>query len=325
MIPTLWTDLTDALVRGLKVSSPEKSQGYRESQNAVCAQASRFFDLESEVLNNSTTPLEVLLLTFTEATTRLLLASIDVLRSRNGKPYGAAAMIAEAVTKVPQILEVMDFLDDFLVRDIPELVLSPSADHLVSVLFQCRDRPGFQDGLKKVLDKLSETGEETQSILGVSKLFSSVKVEDMKAHAKIQSLAFSRLHRGLEGDRDAWADVIVLLRNPASRRTAAPRIISSITDALSANDGKELDALDGLNRIVTESKEPIRAFSTGPDGSKLIARLLYLAESPVDEIAALADSVQAIIRDLMNADGSTDSAIEIIDQSFQSVRPTSLS
>lgn len=326
VLPGLWKELTDSLIHNLLISSPEQSQAYMSSQDTISTQATRLFDLEAEVINaaGSSGGLDLILSVIRDSTIRLLQASFDVLRSRNGKPYGAAAMISEAAIKLPEVVDGMDGLDDFLSRDIPNLISSPSAARLIFALFQCRGQAGFQSGLDKSIDALLHADPDSPVTLGLRELFSQVSSEDIESHTKIESLIKRRLQRALQGDQDSWTDNIALLQNPESHDAVAPRLFSSIADSLSA-DSTALEALRGLDRIVSECQESIRTFATGTDGPKLISRLLYLTESPEDELSHLADSLESRIKNLINHEDSSSSTLEIVQQSFREIGQESLS
>ncbi|KAL1960846.1 hypothetical protein VTO42DRAFT_5829 [Malbranchea cinnamomea] len=322
----LWSGLTELLIGRLKLSSPQQSQEYRASQDAICAQAARFFEVQFDLIGQVTASgtLKGILSIIHETTIALLQASLDVLRSRNGKPYGAAAMLDEAAARAPEIVNKMNGLGDILTQDIPNLIFSPSADRLISLLFRCRGQKEFDIGFDRCIKALFDADQQRMSALGLRKVFSSVTSRDIESSEKVKSLITNCLDRALQGDREAWTDIVVLLKNSALNDQVALDLFRRVVDELSLV-GRAVDALHGLNYIVSECKESLQIFVTGPDGPKFISKLLYLAESPVDEVSRLADTLETSIKDLINREDNSSSTIKIIQQSFESIGEESLS
>lgn len=322
----LWSSLTESLIQELKLSPPELSQVFRTSQDAICTMTTRFFHLESMVVDKAaaSSKLTEISSTIQKATVPLLQASVELLRSRNGKPYSAAAMLNEAVATIPAMVDSMSDLEDILSRDIPDLIFSPSAERLVSFLFRCRNRKGFEAGLERSINTLFGADQETMPNSGLQELLSHVTSKDIESHERIKSLITSRLDRALQGDRDAWTAVIVFLQNQGSKDEIAPRLLRRIIDELSL-DARTLNVLHGLIRIVRESEGAVRDFAAGPESPKLFSKLLYLSDSPVDEISSLAVNLEKSIKGLIKHEDASNSTIEIIQHDFKSVGLDSLS
>ena len=320
----LWSNVTEALILAQRLSLPEQSSGYRQSQDSICAMASRFFGLVSMLMDKAKVLGEMANISslILEITNSLLQASADLLGARNGKPYSAAEVLNEAAL-IPGMLNGLDNLEGLLSNGVPNLIFSPSADRMVSFLFRCRNQTGFESGLDKSVTALYDANQETIPTIGLRGLFSSVTSEIVESNERVQSLVTRRLYRALGGSRDAWTDIILLLKNPNSTELA-PRIIRRIFDGMCLDD-TTLEALYGLGQVTRECEGPVRTFAAGPDGPKLISRLLYLSESPDDAISSLADSLHSTVNGLIKHEDSSSSTVEIVQHNFKQVGLDSLS
>ncbi|EQL34360.1 hypothetical protein BDFG_03719 [Blastomyces dermatitidis ATCC 26199] len=325
-VQSLWTSLSDSLIETIRLSSPEKAIGFKESQDSICAQAKRFFELEGQVLAQvaQNSGLAFVSNIFQVAGTPLLQASVELLRSRNGKPYGAASMIDEAIARTPGIAAQVEGLEMFLSEDIAQLLFSPSADRLISILFGSRGKKGFQCGLKSSIDTFLETDLGSSALPGLQKLFSCVTLSDAEAHPKLELLIMKDLDRALHNTREAWIEIITLIKNGALRNGIIHRILNSLVDNLSSEKNIR-EVLYGLFQIALGCPEIIRGFVNSPDGSRMLSKILYISETSTDEVSQLADSLQIHIRDIIKGESGTRSSIEIIQQSFSNVGIESLS
>ncbi|OJD26972.1 hypothetical protein ACJ73_01642 [Blastomyces percursus] len=326
VVQSLWMSLSDRLIETIRLSSPEKASGFKESQDSICAQAKRLFALEGQVLAQvaQNSGLAFVSNIFRVSATPVLQASVELLRSRNGKPYGAASMIDEAITRTPDIAAQVEELEMFLSEDIARLLFSPSADRLISILFGSRGKKGFQCGLKASIDTFLETDLGSSALPGLQKLFSCITFSDTEAHPKLELLIMKDLDRALHNNREAWMEIITLIKNRALRNGIVHRILNSLVDSPSSEENIR-EVLYGLFQIALGCPEIIRGFVNSPDGSRMLSKILYISESSTDEAAQLADSLQIHIRDIIKGESGTRSSIEIIQQNFSNVEIESLS
>ncbi|KAK2792620.1 hypothetical protein FQN52_003125 [Onygenales sp. PD_12] len=322
----LWARLSDQLIHAMRISSPEKSNGFRDSQDSICAQAKRLFALEARILGQISESSHLSFITniFQDAAVPLVRASLELLRSRKGKPYGAASMIDEAVVEVPHIITDFDDLEEFLSDDAPDLLFSPSSDRLISILFSLRHRKCFGTVLGNFITAFLQSDLGTSTLPGLQKLFSCITSDDITVHPKLGLLITKDLDRALKGSREAWTDITIITNNSGSQNGISLQILNSIVDVLSA-DSTIREALYGLFQISLQSPDLIRTFIGSQDGSRMVSKLLYITESSTDEIAQLAESLQNHIKDIIKGESSARSAIEIVQQNFSNVGKESLS
>ncbi|KAK2810085.1 hypothetical protein FQN50_003279 [Emmonsiellopsis sp. PD_5] len=322
----LWAKLSDQLIHAIRISSPEKSNGFRDSQDSICAQAKRLFGLEARILSqiHESSQLSFITNIFQDAAVPLFRASLELLRSRKGKPYGAASMIDEAVAEVPHIITDFDDLEEFLSDDAPDLLFSPSSDRLISILFNLRHKKCFGTVLGNFITAFLQSDLGTSTLPGLQKLFSCITSDDITVHPNLGPLITKDLDRALKGSREAWTDITIITNNPASQNGTSLQILNSIVDVLSS-DSTIREALYGLFQISLQSPDLIWTFVGSQDGSRMVSKLLHITESSTDEIAQLAESLQSHIKDIIKGESSARSAIEIVQQNFSNVGKESLS
>ncbi|KAK2768232.1 hypothetical protein FQN54_000084 [Arachnomyces sp. PD_36] len=320
-----WIKFSKSLAESLNRPSPKDSQDNKSSQDLICAQANHLFSLQAEILSRigDTDRKASIYKIFEEAILPLLEDSITILRSKNGSPYGAAVMVEEAVRKNPSFLSELKDLGTFLDEDVPNLLFSPSAPWLVSILLHCQGKQGFSSGLDKSIDKfLNEKQKSTPQSL--QKFLSSVDYRTIPEHPQLEFLVMQSLRQALRGNRERWNSINAVVENPTSRHGITDQILLSVVDSL-ASDDVVLEALHGISKILSQNKPAIRDYRNGPHGSKLLSKLLYLSESPIDEVASLADSLNSRIKELVTGDEGTKSTVEVIQQNFNDAGDDSLS
>jgi hypothetical protein len=322
----LWAELSDKLLESVKLSSPEQSKDFVPSQDAVCTQAKRLLTLEAAALSRvSETEFETRALGLFESTGLPLLENcLQVLRSRNGKPYGAAGVVEETIRNVPQISQRSQELLKFVQEDAPELLFSPSADRLVAVILLCRSWDGYAQSFEKILERVVQLGPEQSNVHVVQRLLSSLDFKEVRDKTGLHALVMQALGRACKGSRLHWPVVIAVLQNQTSHGELTDSIFLSIVDSLSTEDAV-FDALHGLSQITNSVPSAVRGFQSGPHGSKLAGKLLFLTESPAEDVASLAESLITTLKATVVSETSAKSNLEILRHNFDHVNEESLS
>ncbi|KAL4934255.1 ubiquitin-protein ligase RKR1 [Aspergillus undulatus] len=321
----LWTKLSDDLIEAVRLSSPEQSKDFKASQDAVCAQAGRLFSLEASLLSRlADQELEPKVLhTLEQLNLGLLHSCLEVLRSRNGKPYGATAVVEEVVRKVPQIAHHSQELLDFIQKDAPELLFSPSGDQLISIILRCRSWPGFESSFEELVKRIAQLENVMTNASAVQKLLSSLDFNEVDNEI-LGPLVMRALELACKGSQLHWAVVISALQNPTSQGEIEDSIFLSILDNLSVDD-EIFNTLQGLKQIVSAATAAAKRFQIGSQGSKLTAKLIFLTELPSEDIASLAESLITQIKKSAVAETSTKASLEILQESLAHAKEESLS
>ncbi|KAL2823138.1 hypothetical protein BJX63DRAFT_438981 [Aspergillus granulosus] len=321
----LWTKLANDLLNAVRLSSPEQSKDFKPSQDAVCAQAGRLFSMENSLLShlanrdyetNALRTLEGLSL-------ELLNNCLQVLQTRNGKPYGAAAVVEEMVRKVPQIAHRSRELQGFLQNNAPALLFSPSGDRIISITLLCRSWPGFSSSFELVVKQVAQLENVMTHASAVQKLLLSLDFNEVDREI-LDPVIIRALELACKGSQLHWSVVIAALQNPTAQDEMRDSIFLSIVDILSSED-EASHALHGLMQIVSSVPSAVARFQRGTQGSKLAGKLLFLTESPSEEVASLAESLVGLLRKLAVGETSTKASLEILQHNLTIVNEESLS
>ena len=325
-LQSLCTSLSDGLLEAVKLSSPEQSKDFRESQDSICAQAKRLLDLKSAVLSRvADTDVEPQVSeVFERTSTSLLEGCLEVLRTRNGKPYGAAATVVECVRSLPSVAKKSQDLQNFVQNDAPELLLSPSADRLISIILECRHWDGFASSFENVVERALALELEQSNVHVLQSLLSSIDFNHAEHKDKFNSLVVRALDKAYQGSHAHWPIITAVLQNKTSHGELMDQIFLSLIKALSSDD-KVFDALHGLSHIGKSAPSSVREFQNGPLGSKLAGKLLFLIESPSEEVASLAEALLKSLKESGVGNTSAKSGIEILQHGFSHVDEESLS
>lgn len=325
-VQLLWTELSDKLLESVKLSSPEQSKDFSSSQDRICAQAKRLLTLEGAALSQlSDSEFETRTFGIFERTGLPLLENcLQVLRSRNGKPYGAAAVVEETIRNIPQVAQHSQELLKFVQDDAPELLFSPSADRLVAIILSCRTWDGFAPSFEKIVERVIQLGPEQSNAHVLQRLLSTLDFKEVNDKSGLRELIMRALDRACKGSNSHWPIIIAVIQNQTSHGELTDAIFLFLIDSLSSEDTAS-DALHGLTQITKSVPSAVREFQSGPHGSKLAGKLLFLTESPTDDVASLAESLNAILKTTVVSETSTKSAFEILRHNFDNVNEESLS
>ncbi|KAL4806594.1 hypothetical protein BDV18DRAFT_137864 [Aspergillus unguis] len=321
----LWTKLSDDLIEAVRLSSPEQSKDFKSSQDAVCYQSGRLFSLEASLLSRlADQDIEPKALhTLENLNLGLLHSCLEVLRARNGKPYGATAVVEEVVRRVPQIAQHSQELLDFIQKDAPELLFSPSGDQLISIILLCRSWPGFGSSFEELVKRVAQLENVMTNASAVQKLLSSLDLHEVD-NETLGPLIMRALELACKGSQLHWSVVISALQNPTSEGELEDSVFLSLLENLSVDD-EIADTLRGLSKIVSSAPNAAKRFQTGSQGSKLTGRLIFLTESPSEEIASLAQALINQMKKSAVVETSAKASLEILHENLAHANEESLS
>jgi len=325
-VQAVWTKLSDKLLEDVKLSSPEQSKDFQSSQDSICAQARRLFALEPAVLSRvaDTKHEAQVQAVFEKSNSHLLDGCLQVLRSRNGKPYGAAGVVLECVRNMPSVAQSSQELLKFVEKDAPELLFSPSADRLIAIMLACREWDGFAASFENVVEQAMELEPEQSNTHALQSLLSTLDFNEVGDKEKLTSVVIRALNEACKGSHSHWPIITGVLQNQTSRGELTDSIFLSIIDSLSL-DETVFDALDGLSHLGKTVSTAVREFQSGTNGSKLTGKLLFLTESPSEEVANLAESVMKTFKETVVGDSSNKSKIQILHHGLSHADEESLS
>lgn len=334
-IPTIlqeyWPEEAQRFINDIKTSAPEQSKGYEQSQRALIQQASRFATIQEQGQGqNSTTLCKV----FSQSCSLIVSAALTVTKNRNGKPYGAIGVVAELLHRNGDIVladeETRNQLNEFLSKELPGLILSPSATYLVDVLYSLSESTVFEKtwtaALKVVLKEADSTikGKVLEAILTSSRIPKSFDLATFDE--ELQHYIRTSVRGALEGSQE-WDSFNRILQSPAKvlSKDTTDEILSQMTQSLSISQEAPY-ALHGLRQIVKQNPAMLKTFLSTPQGSNLLQSLLLASESPNDEISQTAASVSSSIQTVLAAATDTKQSVYgLIQQGLQEATSASVS
>lgn len=320
-----WEGVTQNLLQAVKLSLPEQSKDFRSSQDGVCTKATQYFKLEAAVLYNLPTENKSISDLFEETTLLLLKGSLQVLQARNGKPYGAAAVVEEAIRHVPEFIKDSEDVVNALKDAIPQLLPTPSADRIMSVILMCSDWEGFESVFDASLETMTGATMQDSSGTALQKLLSTVDFQKVQKSSHFISIVSSSVEEAIAGNSSQWPFVFSVIENRTVPDDMIDQIVMVLVHGLSSDEDTVVATLSGLSGLEGQKPEALKRLRNGKEGSRLVARLLYLTESPIEEISQKAEHLEKTMRATVSADVTSASTREILKQELREAGPQSLS
>ena len=325
-----WKRLSLEFLQALQTSLPEQSKDYGKSQEIIVLMARRWYSLQANLRNDMI--FDDIRLIFEETLASEMKTAVEVLKTRNGKPYSAAATLSISTNLVPEstnnIFGTMDMLLTFARNDLPQLLLSPSSPYLIDLLHNLRAEPNIQGTYQTCIHVLTNVPDSSVKIKTFRSLISSPWLWQADTSETLISVIKESLKKALHGHKDYWPLVTAAVENPVVPRKLTDEILSSMTDSLSIDD-ETPGALYGFELVTKQNEAVMEQFRSSRKGATLLSRLLYLGESSDPEAAQEAQKLALTIRGLLSREGTSelarDSMIEIIKTGLGSADSTTLS
>lgn len=331
LVSPFWASMAAKLTSQMKLSSPEQSQSYTSSQDAIAVAGTRYLTLEAQFLGGEPADDRAAALrsSIEDSTSDLLRSAIALIQHRGGKPYGATGIIAASVQVTPSVVfgsSMVTVMQGFLARDIPNLLDTPSADLSISILFSCRGKPGYEEGLTSTVSAVMRKSTSERGSNLMQTLLRGVNADEFNKYTDLKRKVTVDLERAIDGEQTAWLSVESMVKNKDIAPVAAAAALETLLASLSI-DNKQPGALTGLALLSDQDKAIMKAYMASNDGSHLLSRLLYLSESPNDDLAHQAESLAGKMRSLLEEDGTgavTRSNVELVHQNLTNVDAESL-
>lgn len=309
-----WTKMSESLVEDVRTSLPEQSKDYDKNQTSIEAEGIRWASLQAQALQGDDS--EASRISLLQTNLYIVEEALSVLKTRNGKPYGAASVVDAIIRGVgrtfigyPNASEVLSF---FVINDLPGLLLSPSYKQLVSILYSFYDQEWFQEAWQATLKSVLNAPDSALKESALEELLASKNVpKDFDVAAQnpdLQAFIKRRSEMAIGGAAD-WKFPLRILQKSTQVLSAntTGEILASMIRSLSLED-KASNALHGFQQMTKHSPEIIRRIAPTAEGAKLVQSLLYLTESPDDEVAKEASEVHASIQVVLSADTTSASS-----------------
>ena len=302
-----WHALSAKVVEDLKISQPEQSKDYAKSQEAMIGESDRWYQLHTSILHDIqasafTTVME-------QTLPNEIHSALVIIKSRNGKPYGAAAAVEKALLSVPLHLltngSTREALIDFANNVIPDLVLSPSAKYLLQILSSLEDQGDVSQAYEKCMQTLAESSDSPANSAALQKLVSSPHLSNTE---KLDTIVMRKLHHAIEHDDDpSWKLVMAAFTNPAAPERLTHDMLVDMVGNLSIN-AETPAGLHGLEMAAMQSGGILKDFALSTKGSSLLSALLSVSESDNETISRRAKALNRLVERSLVVSGGTGQA-----------------
>lgn len=331
-----WERVTGVLIEDMKTSQPAQAKDYQTSQNQVDEEGQRWAAVASKLLEKSQS--QAIREMLARSSSQVLKEALELLKSRNGKPYGAAGLVEAMLKSFKSFLledtECSDLLTSFVTNDLPSLFSSPSSSKLASILRAYSDRPEFEDVWTRTLKACVDEPEPEAKLTSLAQLLSALDSRNQIAAAnpELQGLILERFRLSIQGQAD-WSFPKQLLNGSSVLADdTIDTVLSDLTQSLSISSQAQ-NALQGLFNIVQQSPDLIRKYVPTPGGSALLQKLVSITENPNDEVAEQASDLETRIKATLS-DGNSKAALKssifdvisrgLIEAAADSVSPSTL-
>lgn len=327
-----WPEYATALAEEMKTSLPEQSKDFDKSQMAVAAAGERWALLQKEFLQGEYDIPESLRQAFAEANKTLVRESLQLLRNRNGKPYGAAAVVDELLNHCnEQVLGDQDTnnsITSFIKEDFSGMLNSPSQRQLLSLLYHFHNDSSFSEIWNKTASALANSPDSQEKTNAFRVLLSAPRVNPAAELALKNPDVQRYIQRQYESSISTNADwsflAGVLKPYPTVASTdTTDAILANLTESLSISDKAAL-ALEGLDEISKSNRALVKEFVTKPNGTQLLPGLLLLEESTDEAVAGKASNVSKRLMEGADQSSSQSALLGVVQQSLKEVSAKTL-
>ncbi|KXH45074.1 hypothetical protein CSIM01_01203 [Colletotrichum simmondsii] len=318
--------LSSAFCGRISNSLPEVSKDYEKSQEAIASEGIRWFTLVGQV--QKAKPTDTL---FIEPSRAIIKCSVDLLATRNLKPYGAAAVLYSVSKNAPRVwrdAEAAQALEKFLStqgRDrMDVLILSRSGSDLlncVNALGTLEGQNATYAGIWKTwIEALLSLSGDSQAIRGIERLIANQKASELsKSHEPLQKFMESKCSSTARGELDAWSLFEAAFANNAIADSTAKQLLDNSVSALSQDKQHSGQALRSLE-IIANNKPGLLSQDESTHMA-VVTELLGLAELNDRAISSRAASLRALLE--QPADGVSP-VVTIIQRNLEDAGPQSL-
>ncbi|KAB8345877.1 hypothetical protein FH972_022932 [Carpinus fangiana] len=326
-----WVNMAIDIVERVQTSLPEQSKDYITSQDAVRTEVEKWFALQKHAL--SITAFEPLV----DSTTYLILnKACEQVKTRNGKPYGAAAAINAALVNIGSFINAKERLRDliasFVASHIHDEISTPSGPFLISILYYCQDFAEFENAWSQTLKVILHATDEQwrdqtlRRFLDPKQLPSGFKLAVQSED--LQHFVLEQVHRSVNGVESYPLFVANSSSSSFLSDTTRDQALADLTANLHI-EGHSTSALAGLDAIVKGNKQLLKPYLTSPDGAQLIQNLLRSMDSKdvheAEVAATINTSIQAILSTTSGPTNSIESMLAVIEQGLYDAGSNSVS
>ncbi|KAI7233960.1 hypothetical protein KC330_g5103 [Hortaea werneckii] len=323
-----WPQMADKLVDIAKMSQPQQSKDFEKSQKHVAASGERWAALQRELFSQQ--ELSSLHKTFVDSNTKVVQACAHLLETREGKPYGAAAIIEELLrTCSTHLTSDPDFkaaLEQLLNNENIDWASWPSRKQLIHTLyaFSTEDffSKAFAAALHQVIERKESDDQACKALLEVFPRTTPAKaIEIAEQDDVLQTFV---LNISQAGPRELESSLFMdLYRLGALAQSTVDLTLSSLVTSLNVTDDTE-NVPRTLDFFTRTDDSTLKAVAASKSGEQLLPNLLKLEQHDDHDIAEKAAAMSHRLSSA-GADAPLSAKFGIVLQNLESTSRTSLS
>ncbi|KIV95004.1 hypothetical protein PV10_02712 [Exophiala mesophila] len=286
-----WLQLSQSLISSMRLSLPESSKEFRTSQDAVIAKSHRLLRLKTTILQSDrldASQQAAVANVFSEADEQINISAVDLLVARQGKPYGAAAVLEVFASAN---LGTSEALSEFFKSSALTLLDSPSAEFLVATQIKTKQPLG------PIIDALIGPPKSISKSKALARILGQTNNPDLPRSSEFANL----VHTSANNLNDESARLILesmflndKLAESDLTKGAFQKILNNLApDSTFSQQELALQFLTDLLSKATSAFPLALSF-----GTSLLTQLLVLSDSDTREISALASSLVARLKSL---------------------------
>ncbi|KAI4200351.1 MAG: hypothetical protein LQ350_003999 [Teloschistes chrysophthalmus] len=323
-----WRTLSNAIVQDLQTSLPEQSKDHAKSQDSILAKASRWYDLQARL--NRREIVDEVRLVMKETSIMEVQSAIALLKTRNGKPYGAARMMEIAIRLRPDLIsaeqQMRDGLRRFMADDLPDLLLSPAGPYLIDLLPQLKGILDENAVYRRSLNATLQAPDSSARPNTLRKLIASPCLASLENDTELLAGVATTLKQLLNKgppDMDIFQEAIA---NPHAPSRLIQELLAQLFDDLSLNE-QQSTSLKGLEAVIKHNHKAVKAYDAASNGSALLAKLIALGDSGDEVVSQRAKTISDLLQRHSSADHAQDDQriLEILRHGLDTMDPNALS
>ena len=327
-----WVQITKDLSVGIQTLPPEQSKNYHKSQLQIVIRGYRWSSVqrllfESEIVNLARNELD-------QALMDILKSSLDVLETREGKPFGAAGVANHIIEKcckqITRLQPAQNVIASFVEKTLPRLINSPSDEFLSNILYAQTNRDDFESVWNSTLNVALEDAKLRPNNLMVLLDKSNIphNFSLPKLHKTLQEYINETFKLAIQGHRD-WKHLLFALHNVGTfiSDENQENLILELLKALQSGE-RITTAIEALKIVLDgQNSEFLANLLAKPLGYKILSEILSVSELSDEGFAEDSDRIQQQLRSLSRDDytGIEESTINVIQINLGAATTSSLS
>lgn len=326
----LWSQLSDDIIQEIEKKPSKQSDNGSNLEDFICACIVRWYSLQSAVFNKSKSHFFERLIS--RAVIFELNKVLQILKFTAGENFSAAVLLESALKMPPEIFrheeKIMTAITNFAQDQIPQLLLSSSASHLIEVLTQLTNVIEVNAVCNAGILALRQASESPAKSVAMQSFAKSCFLAQENGVDILKDVIKEYLDLALKGNENRWEVVMAALNNPAAPKELIDDIFAKMTASLAIKE-EQLPSLYGLDLVLSKKGQAVKALVGFSGGSHLLSRLLVLAESPSDELSVKARDISIAIESCITTEKgpsyAVSSMVKIINDSLVTELSESLS